>query len=216
MDLGLSYKFWSGVIANVRLSLGFLSELVYRKSIKNGQNTSDFLCCSKSMLTCLVLFWEMLCCIFRTRGRSAFMSHKPQWNPNKNRNTNSVCVCVCFQVCVGWRGMWRCEVGSIPSPDELAGICKQWITRQRESIIQRTRILRPWPRGPFSNSESDFPKMSRGRGKERSCLEGVDDEKLDKKRDVCSHPHLSPSIVLSLSDQMCSVKMQKVIIRPSE
>lgn len=81
------------------------------------------------------------------------------------------CVCVCVWGVFGRWGMQGCEVGSFSSPDELAGICKRWITRQRESIIQREKKKKKeigpcacGPRVPFPIQRVIFPKY---RGEEK-------------------------------------------------
>lgn len=77
-------------------------------------------------------------------------------------------------VCLGRRGMQGCEVGSFSSPDELAGICKRWITRQPESIIQREKTKHGpcacGPRVPFPIQRVIFPKCREE--EKRSSLEG--------------------------------------------
>lgn len=58
------------------------------------------------------------------------------------------------------RGVQGCKVGSFQPPDELAGICTGWITRQRESIIQKRerKHCACGPRVPFPIQGTIFPK----------------------------------------------------------
>lgn len=89
--------------------------------------------------------------------------------------------CVCARAlsgCVGLWGLQGCEVGSFSFPDELAGICKRWITRQRESIIQRRkkekkRNMDPVPVAPGSLFQFRVIFLKCRREERRSSLEGV-------------------------------------------
>lgn len=89
----------------------------------------------------------------------------------------SVCVRA-LSGCVGLWGLQGCEVGSFSFPDELAGICKRWITRQRESIIQRRkkekkRNMDPVPVAPGSLFQFRVIFLKCRREERRSSLEGV-------------------------------------------
>lgn len=109
-----------------------------------------------------------------------------------------VWVCV-----VGWRGVWRGEVGCISFSDELAGICKRWITRQQESIIQGRKRKKKkhgscdfGPRVPFPIQRVIFLKC-RGKEKQpwRKESEMMRTGRKEKKErtTMCSYPHsLSP------------------------
>lgn len=71
------------------------------------------------------------------------------------------------------RGVQGYKVGSFPPPDELAGICTGWITRQRESIIQKKERKHRacGPRVPFPIQGAIFPKC--GRLEKRTSLGGA-------------------------------------------
>lgn len=142
--------------------------------------------------------------------------------------------CVCFQGHARWWGMQGREVGSFTSTDELAGICKRWITRQRESIIQgrkKKRNMDPLlvaPGSPFQFKEW-FSQNVEGK---RSSLEGVREGwwGVEKKRMnettvymhvphrtlLTSSPPYFPHPPSQIHKAKHSVKMQKAIIRPAE
>lgn len=151
---------------------------------------------------------------------------------------------VCDLLCVCLGCVQGCGVGSFLLPDELAGICKRWITRQQESIIQKggggekekkkKRNVYPAPAAPGSlfQFREWFSQNAEGKGREekRSSLEGVrvgwwgvEAETGDgMKTSVCdSSPFSSfiPSLFLPadlIQEAKCSVKMQNAIIRTSE
>lgn len=124
--------------------------------------------------------------------------------------------CVCARAlsgCVGLWGLQGCEVGSFSFPDELAGICKRWITRQRESIIQRRkkekkRNMDPVPVAPGSLFQFRVIFLKCRREERRSSLEGVRAGwwGLENKENewncymcVCPIPPSSPISIHSLS-----------------
>lgn len=82
------------------------------------------------------------------------------------------CEICCVYVWAIW-SMQGCEVGSFSSPDVLAGICKRWITRQRESIIQRkekkkneTETLAPVAPGSLFQFRDWFSQNVEGKRRE--------------------------------------------------
>ena len=69
--------------------------------------------------------------------------------------------CVCVSAWKMWYRLVRGrKVSSFPPPDELAGICTGWITRQRESIIQKKERKEHacGPRVPFLIRGTILPK----------------------------------------------------------
>lgn len=127
-------------------------------------------------------------------------------------------VCPCRRCDIDCRyvlGVEGCKVGSFPPPDELAGICTGWITRQRESIIQKKERKRHacGPRVPFPIQGTIFPKC--GGLEKRISLGGARVGQWGVGAEVIYvyAPHLFSTLAPSWSDP--GVKMQNTIMGPS-
>lgn len=130
---------------------------------------------------------------------------------------------ICYMYVWGIWGMQGCKVSTSSSPDELAGICKRWITSQRESIIQRRKKkgnINPASVAPGSlfQFREWFSQNVEGKRREAALKERAwDDEGGVGVKPQCASPHLSPpSFSVSPYWSKSSVKMQNAIIRPSE
>lgn len=129
-------------------------------------------------------------------------------------------VCPSGRCDIGCRYVWGvqgCKVGSYPPPDELAGICTGWITRQRESIIQKDERKHRacGPRVPFPIQGMIFPKMWRVREKNQPWRSegGTMRSRGWCYICLCVSSHLFSALAPSWSDP--GVKIQNAIIGPS-